>query len=113
MNSIKTLLAILLLSLGSTGLAWSNELPRYYPETFANRGTIDRISANTAKVVIDDSLLSLSMNIKVHSLVTEHSSLRALKKGMKVGYTSTQSRGGGELIVELWVLPKNYSPSRQ
>jgi len=111
MKTIKTVLTILLLSLGLATTAWGSEVPSYYPKTFAERGTIDRLSASAAEIVIDDTLYTLSMNIKVHSLVTEHSSLRTLKKGMKIGYSTAKMRSGSEQVIELWVLPRNYSPS--
>ena len=113
MKRIKLLLATLLLSLGINGAAWAAELPSYYPTSFDNIGTIDRIDIKTAEAVISDELFTLSMNIKVHSLVTEHSSVRGLKKKMKIGYTSKQSSNGSEMITELWVLPNDYSPSLQ
>jgi len=113
MNRIKTLLATLLLSLCINGAAWSTELPSYYPANFDSIGIIDRIDIKTATAVINDELFSISMNIKVHSLVTEHSSVHRLKKKMKIGYTSKQSSDGSEMITELWVLPNDYSPSHQ
>jgi len=109
MKSFKRLLFILL-SLGITTIAWGAEMPAYYPASFNKHGTIDRISINTAEIVINDSLQSLSTNIKVHSLVTEHSSIHVLKKGMSIGYSTITMRNGNRDVVEIWILPKNHKP---
>ena len=108
MQAIVRLLTVFIFLL-LTGIVQGNELPAHYPVTFDHQGTIDRLSLRENEIVIDDTLLTLSLNIKVHTLNKKLSTVRALKKAMKVGFTSIQSDTGNRKIIELWALPPSYS----
>ncbi|HFD92133.1 MAG TPA: hypothetical protein ENJ22_02455 [Gammaproteobacteria bacterium] len=98
---ITILLCLAVLSLQ----AQSRELPSYYPDQVYRWFTIDKISLNELKIILNDLPMNLSPNTKVHSLNTEFSSLQALKPGMKVFFSAT----GGNTINEIWILPDSYS----
>lgn len=113
MKHIKTLLTILLLSLGINGAVWSAELPSYYPRMLPPMiGTIEAIDIRKGVIVVNDVHWALSMNAKVRSLNTEFSSVRILKPGMKISF-STNAVNGNPQISDIWVVPANYIPSRR
>jgi len=99
---IKGLMLLTLFSLSVSAAA----LPDYYPKAFQMNGTIDRVDLKRGIIVINDMLWSLSMNVKVHSLNTEFSSIRTLRSGMKMGFTMNSINGKNQ-ITEIWLLPNN------
>ncbi len=108
MKYTKALLLILLISLGSAGVSQGAELPSYYPETVpAMNGIIGYADIKQGVIVINDMSWKLSMNVRVHSLNTQFSSVRALRSGMRIAFESTSINGKVQLA-EIWVLPKDY-----
>ncbi len=106
---IKGLVLLMLLSFSfSTSAA---TLPGYYPEEFARTGMIDHIDIKNGKIVINDMTWKFLMNVKVHSLNTEFSSVQTLRNGMKVGFTMSSMNGTNQ-VAEIWVLPGNHKQNR-
>ena len=90
-----------------SGVALADKLPKHYPESFQRFGGIDDIGKGF--IVIDDSWYVLTPSTQVHTPRAHYSTLNALKKGLKVGYTTTGERGGtAGKIAEIWVLPQRF-----
>jgi len=85
-------------------------LPNYYPEMFEHTGIIDLIDIKEGRVVINDMYWRLPMNIKVHNLNTEFSTVHTLRNGMNVGFKRNSVKKNTD-IAEIWVLPNNYTQS--
>ena len=105
MKIFKLKLLALICMLGFALNAWADQLPGYYPEKFDNKGVIDRIDLSKNQVVIFDELMRFASITAVHSPNTQFASLRDLRQGMKVGF-STNNIGGKESISEVWILPQ-------
>ena len=84
-------------------------LPAYYPEAFENIDVIQATESNSRKLQIKGVYYDVWSNVNVHSLHTEHSSLREIKSGDTIGYRM-QSFGERLLIVEIWKLPDDMAP---
>lgn len=108
------LLATAILFLAGLSLpAAASDLPGYYPESFDRSGVINRIDVNNRVLVIDDSKVTLSLNLKVHTPTTRYGTIRSLEPGMKIGFGTSGSRAvRGGAVSEVWVLPADYTPGR-
>lgn len=104
MNKLCRILIALCCLLLVTTPTWADKLPDYYPDSFDGRGTIDLLDIGSGSIVISDTRMQLSSQLKVHSLNTRFSSLKSLHKGMNVGV----DLGGNKVINEIWILPRNY-----
>lgn len=101
------LLFLLALSLPAAASA----LPGYYPEAFDRWGVISRVDVDSRTLVVDDSKVTLSLNLEVHTPATRFGTIRSLQPGMKVGFGTTGSRAARRgAVAEVWVLPEDYSP---
>lgn len=78
----------------------STTIPSYYPSHFQKLGVLTEIRSQYDWVVNGISI-KVSRNVLVHSLVTNFSSLYAIKQGMELGYRKNSQ---GE-IAEVWQLP--------
>lgn len=104
----KTLLTFLALALAGTAIAQS--LPSYYPtKGFPHTGRIDAVYAGEDRVVIDDKSYVISDSAIVRSLSSDDDSMARIRAGAHVGYKTS----GNRVIVEFWLLPKNYDASRR
>jgi hypothetical protein len=88
----------------------STQLPSYYPASFQSTGTIHRLSSNSIIVTGSVESYSLSPNILVHSLSTEFSSRRALRKGQQIGFSFSKGMDKKRTITEIWLLPRGMLP---
>lgn len=79
-------------------------LPDYYPADFHATGILHSVDLQQGILVINATQYHYITNVKVHSLNTEHSSLRALKPGTGLGYTIVVINNK-QLISEIWTLP--------
>lgn len=79
-------------------------LPEYYPDHFPQTGTLQEVNIEKGTLLINATQYRYDTNVKVHSLHTAHSSLRALKPGMGVGYALGAGKNAA-LIAEIWVIP--------
>lgn len=105
----KAVLLSIILACGFTGTALAQKFPDYYPsEGFGETGPIDWIDLSAGKIVIDDSNYRISPNVVVRSLSSKEDSLARLRVGTNVAF---KSRGG--MIIEVWLLPDNYSSKRR
>jgi hypothetical protein len=105
---IKTLIVTLILAVA--GPAFSQELPKHYPrEGFQRTGLVDAIYVEDSTIVINDQPFRFSQNVVVHSLTSYRVPFTHVREGIRVGYKMANS---GE-IIELWMLPDNYSDRRQ
>ena len=105
---IRTLIIALILILASP--AWSQDLPKYYPkEGFQRTGLVDAIYVETSTMVINDQPFRFSQNVVVHSMNSYRVPFTHVRAGVRVGYKMTNA---GE-IIELWLLPENYSDRRR
>lgn len=99
------LVAISLLMTTMTSRA-DTALPDYYPKSFAVFGVLSGLDTRSQTLAINDRGQRYDINIRVHTLNSQFSSLEALRPGMTIGASLA-----GERITELWVLPKNYRPA--
>ena len=105
---IKTLIVTVIFMLACP--AFSQDLPKYYPaEGFQRTGLVDAIYYDEGKIVINDIPYMYSRDVVVHSMSSYRVSLEQVRNGERVAYKV----GCGGEIVELWLLPTNYSDGRQ
>ena len=105
---IKTLIATLVLVLSSPALA--QDSPENTPaQGFQRSGLVDAIYADEATIVINDIPNRFSQNVVVHSISSYRVPFAHVRQGARVGY---RMDSGGE-IVELWLLPADYSERHQ
>lgn len=84
--------------------------PDWYPqEGFAHYGKIDEVNARSKTIIINDREYRYSDSTVVHSLSETSDSLARLRKNVKVGFTYDTSGGGSKQLLEVWLLPENYS----
>ena len=104
----RTLIIALILLLA--GPAFSEDLPKYFPkEGFQRTGLVDAIYVENSTIVINDQPFRFSQNVVVHSINSYRVPFTHVRTGVRVGYKMTN---GGE-IIELWLLPENYSDRRR
>ena len=105
---IKTLIIALLLVLASP--AFAQDSPKNHPiEGFQRSGLVDAIYAEEGRIVINDIPYPFSQNVVVHSTSSYRVPFSQVREGARVGY----KMGSGGEIVELWLLPANYSDRRE
>lgn len=75
---------------------------------FQRTGTVDGIYAAEGRIVIGDIPYPFSPNVIVHSANSYRLPFSQLRIGVKVGFKMSSA---GE-IIELWLLPRNYSERR-
>ncbi len=105
---IKTFIVALAIAFASP--AFSQSLPNYYPaEGFQRTGLVDAVYADEYKIVINDIPYQYSSSVVVHSMSSYRASFTRIRSGVRVAY----KMGRNHEIVELWLLPANYSDSRR
>jgi len=108
LNILKKILMILALA-GTAGAAGAGQLPGYYPGQFDHKGVVTR-AANGQTIMINAMRYKLDSNVRVHSLTTEFSSVRALTAGSDIAYRADEDRNGKVTVTEIWVLPSGSVP---
>lgn len=104
----KTLIVALAIIFLST--AYSQDFPKYYPaEGFQRTGLVDAVYADELRIVINDISYQYSSSVVVHSMTSYRASFSRIRSGVRVAY----KMGSHREIVELWLLPDNYSDSRK
>ncbi|MDH5621486.1 MAG: hypothetical protein OEY74_05335, partial [Gammaproteobacteria bacterium] len=78
-------------------------------EGFQRTGLVDAIYVENSTIVINDQPFRFSQNVVVHSINSYRVPFTHVRTGVRVGYKMTS---GGE-IIELWLLPENYSDRRR
>ena len=88
---------------------YSQHLPKHYPaEGFQRTGLVDAVYASEYRIVINDIPYQYSKAVVVHSMSSSYrASFSRVRSGVRVAYKMGSSRE----IVELWLLPANYSDS--
>jgi len=90
--------------------AFSQSLPKHYPaEGFQRTGLVDAVYAPEYRIVINDIQFHYSKAVVVHSMSSYRASFSRVRSGMRVAY----KMGSNNEIVELWLLPANYTDSRR
>lgn len=84
----------------------ADTLPDYYPKSFAVFGVLSGLDTRSQTLTINDHGQRYDINIRVHTLNSQFSSLEALRPGITIGASVA-----GERITEIWVLPKSYRPA--
>ncbi len=104
---IKKIVAIVAISIAS--FAYAQNLPNYYPaEGFQRTGLVDAVYPDESRIVINDTQYHYSGSVVVHSLSSYRVSFSRVHSGVRVAY----KMGSDNKIVELWLLPLNYSETR-
>ena len=109
LNMMKLSLATVLTLFLLTGAVYANNssstgLPGYYPTAFQETGILSGTSSNGG-LEINGISYSISPNVLIHSLSTEHSSRFALRDAKELGFSYTVGNNNLRTITELWVLP--------
>ena len=100
----KTVLTFIVIACGLMSTpAMAQKFPSYYPAEFPQVGVIDGVNIGAGKIWIDDSVYRVSSKAVIRTLSSEEGPLTRLRVGANVGF---RSRGG--VIVEFWLLPRNY-----
>lgn len=87
------------------------QLPSHYPDDGFDRiGTIETISFETRKIIVNDVEYLLSDDVVLHSRSSSSDSLGRLIKGSKLGFNFTRA-GKQRYIREIWLLPSSYTPT--
>jgi len=104
---IKKILLVVALTIAGSAIA--QNLPKYYPsEGFRRTGNVDAVYSDASRIVINDIQYYYSASVVVHSLSSYRTSFGRVHSGVHVAY----KLGSDNRIVELWLLPANYSKSR-
>ena len=92
------------------GPAFSQDLPRYYPqEGFQRTGLVDALYVDESRIVIDDIPYQYASSVVVHSVSSYRVSITRVRSGVRVAF----KLGRNHEIVELWLVPENYSDGRK
>ena len=83
--------------------AMAQKFPGYYPDEFPEVGVIDGINLGAGTIRIDDSVYRVSPKAVLRSRSSKQDSMTRLRVGTNVGF---RARGG--VIIEFWLLPRNY-----
>lgn len=104
---IKKIVAVVAIIIASS--AYAQDFPKYYPaEGFRRTGNVDAVYTDESKIVINDTLYYYSGSVVVHSPSSYRVSFGRIKNGVRVAY----KLGSDNKIIELWLLPANYSETR-
>lgn len=104
--------ALLTLALAVSLPAMSAGLPNYYPAAFDRWGVIDALDLDNQMIVMNDIHIHVARDLQVHTPNTRFATADSLKRGMKIGFGTTGSRGLTGPVTEVWVLPASYTPPR-
>lgn len=103
----RTLFAIVTLVIAAS--AFGQGLPSHYPaEGFNRTGVVHAIYYDESRIVINDVPYLYSSAIIVHSLSSRRAPFSRVRTGTKVAY----KLGSDRKIIEMWLLPPNYSDVR-
>ena len=84
--------------------------PEWYPKQgFEHYGTVDDVNAADNSVIVGDRLYFYSDRTVVHSLSETSDSLARLRTGVRIGFTYDENAKGQKQLIEIWLLPSNYS----
>lgn len=84
--------------------------PDWYPKDgFAHYGKIDDVDSKGKVIIIGDREYHYSDNTVVHSMSETSDSLGRLRKNVMVGFTYDMNAAGAKQLLEVWLLPENYS----
>ena len=98
------LLSLMLLAGGlACGPASAAALPSFAADL--DPGRIDSVRIKTGEIVIDDSYFVLSSSVKVYTFSGTPASLKSLKKGMDIGFSTTPAGGGQSAVTKIVILP--------
>ncbi|MCC6208051.1 MAG: hypothetical protein IT488_07850 [Gammaproteobacteria bacterium] len=98
------------MALGS--LAFAAGLPDYYPEKFDRWGVIDQLDLENRVIVVNDVGIKIAHDLRIYTTNTRFAAPQSLKPGMRIGFGTTGSRSLAGPVTEVWVLPPNYTPTR-
>lgn len=103
---------LLSITLVAGGLAYgpaSAAVPAALPSFAADldEGRVDRVNIKTGEIVIGDSYFVLASNVKVYALNGRPGSVKSLKKGMDIGYSTMPAGGGQSAVTTIVILPGN------
>ncbi len=102
--NLRRLATVALLCIAS--VATAQNLPSYYPsEGFQRTGKLDALILQERRIIVNDIPYVLSDNVVAHSLNSYSVPLSRLRVGSTVGFKTA----GPKQIVEIWVLPRNYT----
>lgn len=108
MNTSRITILAFLGSFVIAAAAWADTLPAHYPSSFNRWGNIDRIDIARGDIVINDMLMHIAENVRIHTPHIRFATVHALGKGVKIGYTFSTTSPVSRLIDEIWLLPKDY-----
>ncbi len=84
--------------------------PDWYPKDgFQHYGKVDDVDAANKSLIINDREYHYTDKTLVHSLSEPADSLGRLRKSAMVGFTYDMSSEGAKQLLEVWLLPENYS----
>ncbi len=103
-------IALLITSLVLATSAFAQGLPKHYPsEGFQRTGVVHAVYPDELRIVINDIPYAYSKAVVVRSLSSNRASFTRVRPGMKVAY----KMGSDQRIIEMWLLPPNYSDARR
>lgn len=101
---------ILVLAFFLASPAFSQDLPAYYPKDgFQRTGLVDGIYIDESRIVINDIPYQYSSSVVVHSMSSYRVSITRVRSGVRVAFKLGRNRQ----IIELWLVPLNYSDARE
>lgn len=108
----KPIVGLMVLMLTNVIGAHAASLPAGYPATFQRSGVIDELpSDGNQTMVISDMRYIVGPGLVVHTPQLSRASIASLRTKQRVGYSLTgQGPGTKGTVVEVWVLPKGYTP---
>ncbi len=105
---LRTLVAILTLIFAASAIAQT--LPAHYPaEGFNRTGEVHAVYHDESRIVINDIPFLYSSAVVVHSMSSKRASFSRVRNGVIVAY----KLGSDRKIIEMWLLPPDYSDGRR
>jgi len=82
----------------------------YQMDSHYRVGVIDRVDLPKGKLIVNDSVYTISDQLKVYSVTSAKTSSGRLFKGSKIGFRLSHPTGNN--IEEIWLLPSYFRESR-
>lgn len=96
---------LLVAIMGWSQAAWSAPSRQVFGPP-AESGKIKRLNLQAGELVVDDSVLKLSAAVAVYTHRGFETTLKSLRKGMRIAFNITHDASGSPSVSVIWILSK-------
>ncbi|TDJ66203.1 MAG: hypothetical protein E2O37_02935 [Proteobacteria bacterium] len=93
------------LAFGPASAALPSALPPFAADL--DEGTIDRVDIKAGEIIIGDTYFVLAFSVRVYAFNGAPVSVKLLKKGMDIGYSTAQDASGQSAVANIVILSGN------